>query len=105
MGTVLFAGCGSTKTAEVEKVTDPTKAAWEQDKTPITLDWYINFNWFAGKWGEDLTSQYVTKKTGVNLNIQVPAGDASQKLNTMMASGKLPDIITLDWMKMELRSL
>ncbi|MCJ7690917.1 MAG: extracellular solute-binding protein, partial [Clostridiaceae bacterium] len=41
--------------------------------------------------------QYVSKKTGVNLNIQVPAGDASQKLNTMMASGKLPDIITLAW--------
>ena len=97
MGTALFAGCGSTKIAEVKKVTDPTKAAWEQDKTPITLDWYINFNWFAGKWGEDLTSQYVTKKTGVNLNIQVPAGDANQKLNTMMASGKLPDIITLGW--------
>ena len=97
MGTALFTGCGSTKIAEVKKVIDPTKASWEQDKTPITLDWYINFNWFAGKWGEDLTSQYVTKKTGVNLNIQVPAGDASQKLNTMMASGKLPDIITLGW--------
>jgi len=97
MSTALFAGCGSTKIAEVKKVKDPTKVAWEQDKTPITLDWYINFNWFAGKWGEDLTSQYVTKKTGVNLNIQVPAGDASQKLNTMMASGKLPDIITLAW--------
>ncbi|MGV8981090.1 extracellular solute-binding protein, partial [Clostridium sp.] len=97
MSTALFAGCGSTKIAEVKKVKDPTKVAWKQDKTPITLDWYINFNWFAGKWGEDLTSQYVTKKTGVNLNIQVPAGDASQKLNTMMASEKLPDIITLAW--------
>lgn len=97
MCTAIFAGCGSPKIVEEKKVADKTKAAWEQDKSPITLDWYINFNWFAGKWGEDLTSQYVTKKTGVNLNIQVPSGDASQKLNTMMASGKLPDIITLGW--------
>ncbi|MCJ7691390.1 MAG: extracellular solute-binding protein, partial [Clostridiaceae bacterium] len=97
IGTTLFAGCSNTKIVEVKKVADPNKAAWEQDKTPITLDWYINYNWFAGKWGEDLTSQYVTKKTGVTLNIQVPSGNASQKLNTMMASGKLPDIITLAW--------
>ena len=62
MGTVLFSGCSSTKIAKVKKVTDPTKAAWEQDKTPITLDWYINYNWFAGKWGEDLTTQYILKK-------------------------------------------
>lgn len=95
----LLVGCGSTKTSESssKKNTDASKPGWEQSKSPITFDWYINFNWFAGKWGEDATSQYVTKKTGVNLNLEIPAGDANQKLNTMIASGKLPDFITLGY--------
>ncbi|WDU82917.1 hypothetical protein [Caloramator sp. Dgby_cultured_2] len=47
--------------------------------------------------GVDLTSQYVTKKTGVNINFIVPAGNENEKLNAMIASGKLPDFITLGW--------
>ena len=99
MSTALLAGCGSksTETATVKKTVDATKPGWKQDVKPITLDWYINYNWFPAKWGQDLTSKYVTKKTGVNFNIQVPAGDANQKLNTMIASGSLPDIITMAW--------
>lgn len=94
----LFTGCGSTKvTGGGQKSADANKPGWQQDKKPITFDWYINFNWFKGKWGEDLTSKYVTKKTGVDLNIEIPAGDANQKLNTMIASGKLPDFITLGY--------
>jgi putative aldouronate transport system substrate-binding protein len=61
------------------------------------FDWYLNFSWFPNKWGVDATSQYVTKKTGVNINFIVPAGNENEKLNTMIASGKLPDFITLGW--------
>lgn len=68
---------------------------WKSDTSPITFDWYLNFAWFPNKWGVDPTSQYVTKKTGVNLNFIVPAGNENEKLNTLIASGKLPDFITL----------
>jgi putative aldouronate transport system substrate-binding protein len=64
--------------------------------SPITFDWYVNFSWFTPKWGEDNTSKYITKKTGVNINLIVPAGNENEKLQTMIASGKLPDFITLD---------
>ncbi|MEK4509766.1 extracellular solute-binding protein [Paenibacillus anaericanus] len=82
--------------------TEPTAAApsadepgWKADISPITFDWYLNFAWFPNKWGVDPTSQYITKKTGVDINFIVPAGNENEKLNTMIASGKLPDFITL----------
>lgn len=70
---------------------------WKSDTKPITFDWYLNFAWFPNKWGVDATSQYVTKKTGVNINFIVPAGNENEKLNTMIASNELPDFITLGW--------
>ncbi|MFD0674473.1 ABC transporter substrate-binding protein [Cohnella sp. GCM10027633] len=70
---------------------------WKSDTSPITFDWYLNFAWFPNKWGVDPTSQYVTKKTGVNLNLIVPAGNENEKLNAMIASNQLPDFITLGW--------
>ncbi|ACT04049.1 extracellular solute-binding protein [Paenibacillus sp. JDR-2] len=71
--------------------------AWKLDTTPITFDWYINFDWFTSKWGGNAVSDYITKKTGVSLNFIVPAGDAGEKLNTMMSARSLPDFITLGW--------
>ena len=68
---------------------------WQASTAPITFDWYLNFAWFPNKWGVDPTSQYITKKTGVNINFVVPAGNENEKLNTMIASGSLPDFITL----------
>ncbi|ANS75638.1 ABC transporter substrate-binding protein [Paenibacillus yonginensis] len=70
---------------------------WKSDTSPIKFDWYLNFSWFPNKWGVDPTSQYVTKKTGVDINFIVPAGNENEKLNTLIASGKLPDFITLGW--------
>ncbi|MCC3373801.1 extracellular solute-binding protein [Cohnella sp. REN36] len=79
--------------------------AWQQDTSPITFDWYINFSWFNKKWGGDATAEYITKKTGVKLNFIVPAGNENEKLNTMMASGKLPDFITLGWYEEAVRKM
>ncbi|MEK8130481.1 extracellular solute-binding protein [Paenibacillus filicis] len=70
---------------------------WKSSTDPITFNWYLNYSWFTGKWGVDKTTQYITKKTGVNINYIVPAGNENEKLNTMIASGSLPDFITLDW--------
>jgi putative aldouronate transport system substrate-binding protein len=89
----------ATETAAASKapVANADEPAWKSDTKPITFDWYLNFSWFPNKWGVDATSQYITKKTGVNVNFIVPAGNENEKLNTMIASGKLPDFITLGW--------
>lgn len=95
-------GNTAANTPATETSAEPTAAApsadepgWKSDTSPITFDWYLNFAWFPNKWGVDPTSQYVTKKTGVNINFIVPAGNENEKLNTLIASGKLPDFITL----------
>lgn len=65
------------------------------DRTPITFDWYIDFSWFQTKWGTNPVSKYVSEKTGVSLNLITPSGDETEKLNSMIETGKLPDFITL----------
>ncbi|MFC5649668.1 ABC transporter substrate-binding protein [Paenibacillus solisilvae] len=86
-----------TTAAVADKPVNADEPGWKSDTSPITFDWYLNFSWFPNKWGVDATSQYITKKTGVNVNFIVPAGNENEKLNTMIASGTLPDFITLGW--------
>lgn len=90
---------GKDTTTPTEPAAKPSgdEPGWKSDTSPITFDWYLNFAWFPNKWGVDPTSQYVTKKTGVDINFIVPAGNENEKLNTLIASGKLPDFITLGW--------
>lgn len=69
---------------------------WKKDTSPIKLDWYINEVWFDNPEG-NLAHQLVKEQTGVDINFIVPVGDARQKLNTMIASNSLPDLVTLGW--------
>jgi putative aldouronate transport system substrate-binding protein len=96
-----YFGGGSKSASENQtpvKQASANEPGWKADTSPITFDWYMNFSWYTGTdWGKDITSQYVTKKTGVKINFIVPAGNENEKLNTMIASGKLPDFITLAW--------
>ncbi len=67
---------------------------------PITLDLYINYNWWPKDkedWGNDLASKEITRLTGVTLNIEKPdnSGD-SMRLNMMMSTGDFPDMIMAD---------
>jgi putative aldouronate transport system substrate-binding protein len=80
-----------------EGKTTANEPGWKKDTSPVDFSWYVNFSWYPNKWGEDLTSRYVTKKTGVNVNFVVPAGNEAEKLNIMIASNTLPDVITLGW--------
>ncbi|MGF7142912.1 putative aldouronate transport system substrate-binding protein [Anaerotaenia torta] len=63
----------------------------------VTLTWYIHFSWFTTPWGENLVSKTITEDTGVNIQFVVPAGNEAEKLNSLIASDSLPDLITLGW--------
>ncbi|WP_127534664.1 type 2 periplasmic-binding domain-containing protein [Paenibacillus kobensis] len=85
---------------------DPDQPGWQKDAgEKVKFDWYINFSWFNKKWGGDATADYITKKTGVDINFIVPAGNENEKLNTMIASGKLPDFLTLGWYEEGVRKM
>lgn len=89
---------GSTQQPENtpgEAAPNPDEAAWKLDTGPVDLTWFVGASWYAHSWGESLTSKYVTEKTGVNIHIEVPSGDANEQITLMMTSGKLPDLISM----------
>lgn len=104
--TMLLMGCTQNAqqdivqrdhTTETKKI-DADIPAWQcLADEEITLDWYINYSWYATPWGENLVSQTITEETGVNVNFITPIGNETEKLNALIASNTLPDLITLGY--------
>lgn len=69
----------------------------EQAENPAVLDWYINYSWYTTTWGGNEVSEAITEKTGVAINFLSPKGNESEKMDAMIASDTLPDLITLGW--------
>lgn len=123
--TLLFsmAGCGSNsnaaqkgepekeETAVADTTTDNTDSATEVAQTDgevtpgwqqhaddkVKLTWYINFSWFTTPWGQNAVSKKITEETGIDIEFVVPAGNEAEKLNSLIASDTLPDLITLGY--------
>lgn len=101
----LISGCGSnnaantgtTTPAGAEKSTDnTTKAAALLDpQKPISFSLLMG-NWKT--WDEDMTKdpvgQWITKQTGVTVNVELVTGDYSEKLSLLLATGDLPDFLS-----------
>lgn len=85
----------ATAAPQEEAKLNPDEPAWKLDTSPIDLTWFVGANWYAHTWGESLTSKYVTEKTGVNVKLEVPSGEANEHITLMMTSGQLPDLISM----------
>lgn len=72
------------------------------EEETVKLSWYINFSWFTTDWGENMVSKAITDATGCDIEFVVPTGDPNEKLDSMIASDTLPDIITLGWWEPEI---
>lgn len=86
---------GSAKTYSIKGRYTPSKTtpAWKLDKKKNTkLTWYVNADWLKLNFGEDLVTAQIKKD--LNIDVKIVTGDDT-KLNTMFASGDLPDIVTL----------
>ncbi|MCL6456462.1 MAG: ABC transporter substrate-binding protein [Gorillibacterium sp.] len=85
----MLAGCGTKeKPAAVVSGTDSADS-----KSPITL------TWFDKNTGDPFTNpvaKAIIEKTGVTVEVQQPTGNAVEKLNLMLASNDLPDVVMLD---------
>lgn len=83
---------------ESETSTPANIPGWRQHaQDEVTLDWYVNYSWFTTPWGENAVSRAITRETGVDINFITPMGNESEKFNALIASGTLPDLITLGW--------
>lgn len=99
--TILY-GCGEKEAASEEEYVLPTPTfevdesvpSWQIDDSEAELTWYINYDWFTPpEWGGNLATQYITEDTGVTIVFDT---GTDVNLNTMIAAGDLPDIITVD---------
>ncbi|MDD6504411.1 MAG: extracellular solute-binding protein [Lachnospiraceae bacterium] len=98
-------GCGEEEQPAVDEVA-LDMPAWERyADTPITLDWYIDYSWFVGGWGENLVSKTITEETGVSVNFVTPKGNEGEMLNSMISSDSLPDLITLGWWNSQVNTM
>lgn len=97
--TVVVSACGNAQdVAEQIQSTDDAEYAWQKyADNPITFDWYINYSWYSTPWGNNLVSKTITQETGVNINFITPIGNETEKLNALIASDTLPDLITLGY--------
>lgn len=106
---LLVAACGQSaeESAGVsEKRTTEDGPAWQQyADDPVTFDWYINYSWFNQIWGDDVVSQKITEETGVSINFITPSGNESEKINALIASDSLPDLITLGWWETQVNEM
>ena len=45
--------------------------SWLEDTSPVTLDVYVNMNWWTADWS-DPVAQNITAQTGVSCNVITP---------------------------------
>ena len=98
----VLAGCGNKDNQPSEpdsNGSENTEAAdgpsWKQDTSDCTITWFMAYDWYGKKFDEvnNLFDKKLYEETGVKIDIQT--GD-TDKLNMLIKTGKLPDIITLD---------
>lgn len=99
---ILLSGCGTASNPPSATTTTGTSAATTTDSNaPVAakpVDWYVNLSWMGTAWGQDMISKEIKDKQGFDVHITVPAAGAEgQQLTTMIASGNLPDIVTMNW--------
>ncbi|RXZ82234.1 extracellular solute-binding protein [Paenibacillaceae bacterium] len=88
---VLAAAC-SSKTDNAAQSPAPWGEQGTVDK-PITLTF---FDKNTGDLFTNPVAMEITKRTGITLEIQQPTGDPEEKLNLMLTSNSLPDIVLMD---------
>lgn len=92
----LLVGCGSNSTPLTEATdaqgTNEEEAGAGKDQPAVTFTF---FDRNVGDAFDNPVAQEITKKTGVSLEIQQPTGNPAEKLNLMLASNDLPDLMSI----------
>lgn len=99
----ILAACQSSTPAPAEQAPatpenaqTPSAAGETTDEEPVEITHFYNYDWFDDNYPNTEIGIELQKRTNVKLNLmKSPAAD-NQKLNTMIVSKQLPDLITLD---------
>jgi len=71
-----------------------TEGATTDDKSPITIKWFVAADWYQKQWDAEnvLVDKMVTDDTGIS--VEFISGN-EEKLSAMIASGDIPDVVTV----------
>jgi putative aldouronate transport system substrate-binding protein len=85
---------GGTNGQNVAQEDSKEPQTYELGKEQLDLTIYGNYDWYTmPKWGSDEATAWIQDNKKITLTEISNGGNAAQKLNTMIASGELPDII------------
>lgn len=89
---------------ETDFVYDPDKASWQQDTSPLELEWFVAYDWADLSFDPENNKfdEYVYTNTGITIKFTI---GSQEKLNVLMATESLPDLVTYDAASMERVSL
>lgn len=95
----------STSEEGGESGTSGYQSAGPDDTTePYEFDAYYNYAGSVKAWGQDGASKFFNEKFNVTVNYSCPDADADSKMNLMISSDDLPDVVILDrnatWLKL-----
>jgi len=83
----------TTKEDAAEPVSEDVKAKVK----PVTFSNFVNYDWYtAPTWNERPHAQWITDNLGVTMEAVQSNGAAASKLNSMIVSNQLPDVIVTD---------
>ena len=78
---------------------DSNTPSWQTDQDMVEITWYVNFGWWApSTLGDDFVTQVAYEDLGVIINFISGSDD---NLRAMLATGDLPDIVTV-WEGMDI---
>lgn len=101
----LFAGCGgggeSSTTGDGGNSASgesggETAAGPDDTSEKYSFTVYYNYTGWSKIWGQDAASQYMSDKFNVEVNWTAPDSDPMAKLNLMVSSDDLPEVIVMD---------
>lgn len=96
----ILAACSSntpsTQTQTPAKSDAPADKGSDSAQEPVEITHFYNFDWFDDNYPNTEIGQELQKRTNVTLNLMKSPSSDNQKLNTMIVSKQLPDLITVD---------
>lgn len=68
------------------------------------VKWYVNYSWMPSE-EESAVTEYLENKFDIKIKFVIPKGNESNKLQTMIDTESLPDLVTLGWWEPENQEL
>lgn len=90
-------GSKEDKSGSKEKGSTTSSNGFKLGEEPLEYTLYGHYDWYTmPPWGEDESSKWIKENKKVTIKPIHSGGNAAQKLNTMIATNELPDVIWLE---------